>query len=69
MIEERRLLYLVVVMAGFAAAYGIMVGLVAAEIPPTPADTTRTECMFGTSPCNVITAAASNASTFYHDLS
>jgi hypothetical protein len=67
MIEERRLLYLVVVMAGFAAAYAVMVGLVAAEIRPTPTDTNRTECLFGTSLCNVISAAASSAST--HDLS
>ena len=35
MIEERRLLYLVVAMAGFAAAYGIMVGLVAAKYRQT----------------------------------
>ena len=69
MIEERRLLHLVVAMTGFAAAYAIMVSLVAAEITPTPTDTTRTECMFGTNLCNVISAAGSNDSTFYYHLS
>jgi hypothetical protein len=69
MIDERRLLYLVVAMAVFAAAYAVMVGLVATEIRPTSTDTTRTECLFATSPCNIISTAGSSASMFYHDLS
>jgi hypothetical protein len=69
MIEERRLLYLVVALAGFVAAYAVMVGLVAAEIGPTPTDTTRTECLLATSPCNVISGEVSSAGIFYHDLS
>ncbi len=69
MIDERRLLYLVVAMAVFAAAFAVMVGLVAAEIGPTSSDTTGTECLFATNLCNVISAADSNDSTFYSDLS
>ena len=57
MIDERRLLYLVVAMAVFAAAFAVMVGLVAAEIGPTSSDTTRTECLFATNLCNVISGS------------
>jgi hypothetical protein len=56
-------------MAVFAAAYAVMVGLVAAEIRPTPTDTTRTECLFATNLCNGVSAADSNGGISYHDLS
>jgi hypothetical protein len=56
-------------MAVFVEAYAVMVSLVAAEIGPTPTDTTRTECLFPTNLCNVISAADSNASTLYYDIS
>jgi hypothetical protein len=69
MIDERRLLRLVVAMAVFAAAYAVTVGLVAAKIRPNPTDTTRTECLFATYLCNEISTGDSRASVFYHDLS
>lgn len=44
-------------MTVFAAAYAVMVGLVAAEIRR---DTTKGDCLFAMSLCKLISAAGSN---------